>query len=245
MLTLQKRDKTFAQYNKFTKDGIVTFGCELKDHKLMFSVKDTGIGISPQHIQELFQPYKQADVKTARQYGGTGLGLAISKKLTHLLNGEIGCQSEVGKGSTFYFHVPFVSGTIPERSPGQQKLQLLGHVLVVDDNEINRKVAARLLRNDFNLKVTCATNGTEVLHLHENERFDCILMDTEMAEMDGLEATRRLRALGITTPILSFTASPMPGEKERCKEAGMDGFVSKPIVRAELLEELVRFLNRK
>ncbi len=253
---------------KFTERGEVAIGVEQAaavesgnngagDVLLRFTVRDTGIGMTPEQQLRLFQPFVQADSSTSRRYGGTGLGLAISRHLVGLMGGEIGAQSRSAQGSTFYFTARF--GLLPEPAASahaadharrreqareEQLLHLHGrHVLLVEDNEINQELALELLGN-AGIEVSVACDGREALALLERQRFDLVLMDCQMPVMDGYEATRALRTdtrfRGL--PIVAMTASAMVGDREKALAAGMDDHLSKPIDVAEMYATIARWI---
>jgi signal transduction histidine kinase/CheY-like chemotaxis protein len=224
---------------------------------LRFSIADTGIGISPIVLERLFEPFVQGDGSATRRYGGTGLGLAIVYQLVTLMNGEINVESAVGRGSCFHFTAQFaVSATpnfVPRRSSWEAEANRNGEpvaavataplrVLLAEDNGVNRKLAARLVEN-FGHLVTCVENGVEAVAAASRGCFDVILMDVQMPEMDGLQATSAIRVLGDDrrhVPIFALTAHTMAGDRERCLAAGMDGYISKPIRKSELQNALTR-----
>ena len=223
---------------------------------LCFSVRDTGIGIAPEKFEAIFESFSQADTSTTRKYGGTGLGLTISTQLVALMGGKLQLQSEVGAGSTFHFTL-----TLPDRSntsltqpkqSGQVKglpvlvddkpaTRRLFNLLLAEDNLVNQKVATILLEKQGH-RVTLANNGLEAVALWQAGDFDAILMDVDMPEMNGYDATRRIRALeqasGSRTPIVAITAHAMQGAREECLSHGMDGYMSKPISIETLWFEL-------
>ncbi|MGH2688797.1 MAG: ATP-binding protein, partial [Actinomycetota bacterium] len=245
---------------KFTRAGEVRLRVRVSEHpsgatRLCFEVHDTGIGIPEDTLPRLYEPFEQADASTTRRYGGTGLGLAISKQLVGLMGGRIGVDSEVGKGSTFWFAVPLrpATGRIPARPARPEVTSLeavvpplpppsLGEarILVAEDNVVNQQVILRSLER-LGYRTELATNGLEVLDAMGRGPYAAVLMDCQMPEMDGYEATEtwRLReASGRRTPIVALTASAMEGDRERCLAAGMDDYLTKP-VRLEALAAML------
>jgi two-component system sensor histidine kinase/response regulator len=220
---------------------------------LYFEVRDTGIGLTPEQCARLFQNFQQADASTSRRYGGTGLGLAISKRLAELMGGGVGVHSEPGKGSTFWFTARLgVAGAGdadgPDTTRPQQDLlahvrRRAGRILLAEDNAINQLVARELLQ-DAGQTVEVADNGAIAVRMAQAAPYDLVLMDMQMPEMDGLQATRTLRAVpelqGL--PIVAMTANAMQADRERCLAAGMVDFVSKPIEPVALWQVLLRWL---
>jgi signal transduction histidine kinase/CheY-like chemotaxis protein len=235
---------------KFTNSGSIRVEAKVEsmhatETEVRFSVTDTGIGLAPEHHHLIFDSFRQADGSTTRKYGGTGLGLAICRNLVNLLGGRIWVESELGKGSTFHFTVSL--GVEPASLPAIQPIPSVSttphrgaalDILVVEDNEINQKVARRLLEK-LHYRVHVACNGVEGLAQLESRQFDVVLMDVQMPEMDGIEATRQIRlretVIGGHLPIIAMTAHAMKGDRERCIEAGMDLYVTKPIDVGQLL----------
>ena len=212
-----------------------------------FQVTDTGIGISADGQSKLFQSFSQADTSTTRRYGGTGLGLAISKKLVEMMGGSIGVESEPGCGSTFWFTANLaVSAAKPQvesvasRHGTRADLQaaLKGcRVLLAEDNLVNQKVGRRMLER-LGCSVDLAENGKVALELVCRNEYSLVLMDCQMPEMDGYEASQAIRSLEEPVchiPIVAVTANALSGEEDRCREAGMSDYLTKPI-QPELLE---------
>jgi signal transduction histidine kinase/ActR/RegA family two-component response regulator len=219
---------------------------------LEFSVRDTGIGLTGKQKAGLFSAFTQADASTTRKYGGTGLGLAISKRLVELMGGEIWCESVPGEGSTFFFtavfEIPGQAGRPEIAGPATDLVAGLqgARILLVEDNEVNRLVARKILEK-AGLAVQMAHNGAEALALLEKESFDLVLMDIQMPEMDGLEATRRLRAEPrfANLPIVAMTAHAMSGDRELSLAAGMNDHITKPIKLPELFGALARWIEHQ
>ncbi len=242
---------------KFTESGSVTLHVRQVDRKddrvtLRFSVSDTGIGV-PKHKQEkLFETFSQVDSSTTRKYGGTGLGLSICKSLIELMGGTIGVRSESGTGSTFWFDLPFEIASQAERQAvegaQQNEQRFSGRVLVAEDNEINQLYIATLLKQ-LGCECTTVGNGQEAVELLREKPFDLILMDCQMPEMDGFQATRAIRETesdgtdSQRIPIVALTANAIKGDRERCLDAGMDDYLSKPVLVEEVSAVLSRYLK--
>jgi signal transduction histidine kinase/ActR/RegA family two-component response regulator len=238
---------------KFTHHGgiTVTVGVDGTDgdrSRLHFAVSDTGIGIAQEKHTLIFEPFRQADGSTTREFGGTGLGLAISRTLVEAFGGRIWLESSPS-GSTFHFTAPFAVGSSPAVLPAPDVPVAAPaprpglKVLVVEDNLVNQALAGRLLeRRGYD--VVLAQTGRAAVAAHGRERFDVILMDVQMPEMDGLAATAAIRgaeeASGARTPIVAMTAHAMKGDRERCLAGGMDDYVSKPITEEELMTVIDR-----
>jgi signal transduction histidine kinase/ActR/RegA family two-component response regulator len=234
---------------KFTHEGTVTvmlLPSPTYPQGVWVGVQDTGIGIPEDKQESLFEAFTQADASTTRKYGGTGLGLAISKKLAEMMGGRIGVESEVGVGSLFYVDLPLPAAQPPQAAPSEPTVELPEafpdkRILLVEDNEVNRKVATRLLAK-LQLQVDIAVNGLEAVQKATETAYDLILMDCQMPEMDGYEATRTLRAQGIATPIVALTANALEGDREKCLACGMNDYLSKPIQADKLRETLAKWL---
>jgi CheY-like chemotaxis protein len=223
--------------------------------ELRFAVEDSGIGLSPEGIAKLFQRYAQAESGTTRQYGGTGLGLVISRKLAELMGGEMTVESAgAGCGSTFRFsiHAPATTlGTKPAATktvvdPAMAARHPL-RILLTEDNLVNQKLAMRLLLQ-MGYRADLAVNGIEAIASIERECYDVVLMDVQMPEMDGLDASRTITtrwSAGERPRIVAMTANAMQGDRERCVAAGMDDYVTKPIRVDALVDALLAVLPRK
>ncbi|MBV9041163.1 MAG: response regulator [Acidimicrobiia bacterium] len=247
---------------KFTVAGRVSVhvSCLARDSEtdevtVGFEVTDTGIGIAPEDQERLFESFSQADASTTRRYGGTGLGLAISKQLVELMQGSMGVDSEVGTGTTFWFTVRLAPAAGPLESvenggsgPGTEDAGAPGkgaRILVVEDNAINQQVATGMLQR-LGYAVDLAGNGREALDAVASTTYSAVLMDCQMPEIDGYEATAeiRRREAGTThVPIIAMTASAMSGDEERALAAGMDGYVTKPVKLDELGRVLKQWLQ--
>jgi PAS domain S-box-containing protein len=235
---------------KFTHEGSVTvilLPSPTYPQGVWIGVQDTGIGIPDDKQASLFEAFTQADTSTTRKYGGTGLGLAISKKLVELMGGRIGVESEVGVGSLFYVDLPLPAAQPPQTAPCEPTADLPEafpnrRILLVEDNEVNRKVATRLLAK-LQVQVDIAVNGLEAVQKATETAYDLILMDCQMPEMDGYEATRTLRRQGVQTPIIALTANALEGDREKCLACGMNDYLSKPIQADKLRQTLARWLS--
>ncbi len=245
---------------KFTESGRV--GVEVTragdpEHglALLFRVSDTGIGIAPEISGKLFRAFTQADSGATRKFGGTGLGLAIALRLVTLMGGSIGMESEPGKGSVFWFVIPapFVEHPAPAALPKPVESAITAtrvpdrRILIVEDNPVNQIVAARALKT-LGYAADIAPSGEAALDVMRNQRFDLILMDCQMPGMDGYQTAteiRRREAGSQRTPIVAMTANSVEGDRERCAEAGMDDYVSKPFRISTLERALQRWLCPK
>jgi PAS domain S-box-containing protein len=242
---------------KFTEEGhinISTAITEQQDEEIIveITIRDTGIGISKDQLKTIFEPFGQADATISRKYGGTGLGLAISKNMIEMQNGELLVESEQGKGSAFTIRVPYhlskedmqENDTSPEidyKSLGKRK------VLVAEDVELNQYLARHILES-WGVDVVITGNGREALEALEGALFDCILMDVQMPEMDGIEATQRIRRMPdpvkANIPIIALTANALKGDSEKYLSAGMSDYLAKPFDEARLFRVISRNLAR-
>jgi len=218
---------------------------------LVMAVHDTGIGIAAHSLQKVFEPFSQADNTTTRRFGGTGLGLSITRQLAQAMDGTISVESTPGQGSTFTARLPFQLAT-PSRqlhdvAPAwPEQAQLAGRILIAEDNQINQVLAQQILKR-LGLQSEIAHNGREALARVEMENFDAVLMDCQMPEMDGFEATGAIRENERRSgrkrmPIIAMTANAMDSDRERCLAQGMDDYVAKPFTVARLGEALARWL---
>ena len=251
---------------KFTADGRVSVHVDVASSgadfaELRFAVSDTGIGIPLDKQRLIFDPFSQADGSTTRRYGGTGLGLTISGRIVAMMGGTLGVHSEPGKGSCFFFTARFaarparpVVASLPVPAPAPRPLVKVApsaveplRVLLAEDNAVNQRLTERLLSKRGHT-VVIANDGQEAVDAASRDVFDLILMDVQMPVMNGFEATSAIRAFeceaGRRTPVVAITAHAMSGDRERCLEAGMDAYISKP-VRAYELYAAVEALARR
>ena len=247
---------------KFTSHGRIALRAQLLDEgagmvQVRFEVEDTGVGIPADKLPLLFTEFEQIDASTTRRYGGTGLGLAITRRLARLMNGDAGASSQPGVGSTFWFTArlrrhdgpPPVDAATTVEEPSHDAAGLLrenhggARILLVEDNEINRELALSWLE-DLSFSVTVAVDGVEAIECARASSFDLVLMDMQMPNVDGLQATRAIRDLPgwQSTPILAMTANAFDDNRRLCEAAGMDDFITKPVKLDDLHMTLQHWL---
>jgi len=244
---------------KFTESGFVEMSARVLSKnadacEIEFSVTDTGIGIAPDKLGSIFESFTQANSAINRKYGGTGLGLTISKQLVELQNGKISLESKPGVGTRFYFNLPFhietqkIVQNSAEKQSGTHLETLNGlKILLVEDNDFNRIVAEDTL-NEYikDLTIDQALNGVEAVEMVKNFKYDIVLMDIQMPEMDGYEATKSIRALNSdrkSTRIMAMTANATPEEINKCFESGVDEYISKPFMPDELFRKMAALVT--
>jgi CheY-like chemotaxis protein len=254
---------------KFTDQGEVALEVSQRGEidgeiQLCFAIRDTGVGLSEDAQKKLFQSFTQADASTTRKFGGTGLGLAICRKLVELMGGCIGVTSAPGKGSTFWFTLTFArqkEAALPVNGASSALKYLNGtkavlpppaangtRIILAEDNKINQLVGVKQLNKLGYDNVHIAGNGREAMEMWQLDRSSIILMDCQMPEMDGYEATRRIRELEQEahlprTWIIAMTANAMQGDRELCLAAGMDDYISKPVDSFELKNVLEKIVS--
>ena len=249
---------------KFTQKGKIRLSIkEVSSYentfsKLKFSVKDTGIGIKKENQKKIFYSFVQEDNSTTRRFGGTGLGLAISNQLLGLMKSKLELKSDFGKGSNFFFTVELkkvkskkvIKNKVGDDSFKNKKVNVDDNrnfkILIVEDNKINMLLSKTLLKKLVpNCRIVEANNGDEAVLQFKTEQPDLILMDIQMPEKNGYETTAEIRNLNTSEniPIIALTAGIMLGEKEKCLEAGMNDYISKPIIEAELEQKLIQWLQ--
>lgn len=245
---------------KFTSQGHISIRvssrCERGDCLVDFEIRDTGIGMTPEQMNLSFEPFTQADVSTTRKFGGSGLGLTISKRMAILLGGDLTVHSTFGQGSSFVAtvnggpdsQIEYLRGLTEQSvtvqaTPGkaEHQIELHGRILLAEDGPDNQRLISLHLRR-AGAAVIVADNGRIAVNLARLQSFDLILMDMQMPEMDGYSATSRLRATGMTIPIIALTAHAMPEDRDKCLAAGCTDYLTKPIEKVKLLSTIARYL---
>jgi CheY-like chemotaxis protein len=238
---------------KFTHQGYVRLSVKVKSQTkdeivIVFSIQDTGIGIEEDKLNLIFDRFTQANENLTRAYGGTGLGLNISKLLVQRMQGEISVTSVVGKGSEFSFYLPFkISKTerLKKEKPRSYiaKAEKKIKILMCEDNALNQKLAEVVIKQ-FDMEIDTAENGEVGVELLRKNQYDLILMDLQMPKMDGYQTTQYIRKeLKLDTPIIAITAHSLPGEKDKCIACGMNDYISKPFVKQELHEKIIKLTH--
>lgn len=244
---------------KYTDYGEVRLNVRIAEHQkekdtitLAFEVKDTGIGIPQDKLGKVFDTFEQAHPHLAYKYGGTGLGLAIVKKLVDIQGGTVSVQSEISKGSVFTFTLKFGIGQpdgirkLPPEEVSANSNVSDKRILLVEDNKLNQMVAERFLKG-WGINVEIAEDGKEAVDKLRDNDYDAVLMDIQLPEMNGYEATKYIRQKLTgnkkNIPILAMTAHAFRGEEEKCIRIGMNGYISKPIKRELLLSKLIQLFN--
>jgi len=242
---------------KFTSEnGEINFLVSYSDATLHVSVKDNGIGIKEEALTNIFQKFTQADSSTTRKFGGTGLGLSISQYLVELFGGKFEVKSIYGKGSNFSFTIPLVEAKTSlnedededENEEKSEATDLSGKILLVEDNKTNQMLMQIILQ-ELHLDVTLANDGVEAVEKFKEGSFDLILMDENMPNMNGIEATKIILELQSknefrNTPIIALTADAVDGAKEKYLQAGMQEYLTKPLDEDKLLKVLQRYLQK-
>ena len=240
---------------KFTESGIINFGCTIKSLKgkgvCEFYVKDTGIGIPANRIDAIFNRFEQADIEDTRVFEGSGLGLAISKSYVEMLGGSIGVSSTEGKGTTFTFHIPYTKPchieSVSNQSSQQEPEFSLNNlsIIVAEDDDVSKLLLTAILENKFG-EITYTSTGKETIEkCRKNPDSDIILMDIKMPDMNGFEATRKIREFNKDVIIIAQTAYGLTGDKEKAIEAGCNDYIAKPINKKRLFEMIWNCLNKK
>ena len=244
---------------KFTSQGSITVTAELQNptptgFDLYCEISDTGIGIRPDLHASLFEKFSQTDSSNTRKYGGTGLGLSICKSLVQMMGGSIGLKSEIGKGSTFWFKV-HLNKAKTEVAPAHaqsavqfKNSKITGRILIAEDNPINQKIALKLVEK-MGCRADTVGNGQEAITALTRAPYDLILMDCQMPEMDGYEATLKIREIEKLLnkkriPIIALTAAAMGADQQKCVEVGMDDYLTKPVDFQKVWQVLEKWLKK-
>ncbi|PKP39783.1 MAG: hypothetical protein CVT98_00490, partial [Bacteroidetes bacterium HGW-Bacteroidetes-15] len=234
---------------KFTEQGSISISYSFKDNYIEFCVKDTGLGISPEHHEVIFERFRQVELESTRKYGGTGLGLSISRAFVEALGGRIWVESDIGKGSSFYFTLPYKPANNISKelsSPLEPSFNFTGKIiLVAEDEDANFMLISEMI-SDTGGKVLRAENGKEAVEIcNRNQDIDIVLMDIKMPVMNGIDATRAVKAIKDKLPVIALTAYALSGDREKCFAAGCNEYLSKPITMKELMRVLSEYLDQK
>ena len=235
---------------KFTHSGYVKASLSFSNSKLIIVIEDTGIGMSTEQLDSVFQAYQQADASIAHEFGGTGLGLAISKQLAQSMGGNLLVTSEIGSGSRFTLEVPTQVAELSKPITDfydEKWMEFTDYrILVAEDNELNQELIEDIL-TEFKAKSTIVADGSQAVEYLKNDSFDLILMDMKMPIIDGLEATKLIRTFNDSIPIVAMTANAFEKDRQRCLDVGMDDHITKPFKMHELQSKLEYWLtiNRK
>lgn len=240
---------------KFTEEGEILIKVKKvnvlnKRVRLKFCISDTGIGIKKENIDKLFKSFSQIDGSFTRRFGGTGLGLVVCRQLVEMMGGKIWVESEINKGSNFFFELDFIIGEEPDEKIDERIKYRINNdikILLVEDDKANQIVLNRMLR-ESGYKVHIANNGIEALYLYNRNNYDIILMDIQMNDMDGIEVTKKIRQKETDknkTPIIALTAYALNGDRERFIEEGMDDYIAKPVKMENLYKTIEKINNKK
>jgi CheY-like chemotaxis protein len=234
---------------KFTEKGSVLFGYGLTENFVEFYVNDSGIGINPDFHQLIFERFRQVELSTVRKYGGTGLGLSISKAYIEKLGGGIWVESELGKGSTFYFNLPLQTATNTELAQKNDSILINTYnwssktILIAEDESLNYHFFEEILEDSL-VNLIWAKNGKEAVEkCFENNQINMVLMDIKMPIMNGYEATREIKKHKPDLPVIAQTAYALIGDENKAKEAGCNEYIQKPININELMKLLSKYLD--
>ena len=234
---------------KFTSKGSIHFGYQLNGNEIEFFVEDTGIGIPPEMHEEIFKRFRQVESTTTRQFGGSGLGLSISKSYVELLGGKMWLNSELGKGTTFRFTIPFkpVKNILPEKQSFNSTINMDNHsktILIAEDEDLNFKLLEAFL-SGTKFKLIRAVNGLEAVEMSRSHSVDLILMDIKMPKMDGYEATKQIRQFLPDLPVIAQTAYSTDADKDRAFASGCSDFITKPINKELLMVKIKELLDKE
>jgi signal transduction histidine kinase/ActR/RegA family two-component response regulator len=242
---------------KFTEQGSITVTLDhLPDeNKIMFTIRDTGIGMKPDELRKIFKPFKQADSSTTRRFGGTGLGLSLSRQLTTLLNGQLTVDSVYNEGTTFMLTIPcgevptkMVNGIVDDSSQQEAEenthVALAGRVLLVEDNDLNQQLLKAFLEK-MGVTVSIANNGQEAVDMVMQDTYDLVYMDMQMPVMSGVDATLLLREKKCEIPIIAITANATKQDRDLCRQSGFDNFITKPVVYDVLYKTTAQYLDNQ